>query len=62
VWKCSRRVNPYFVLTGGTGVPPVAAVVPTGVAPDIQKHVELRRAKRAAAPDNMVKDEAEVPA
>jgi hypothetical protein len=30
------------------------AGIPTGVAPDIHKQVELRKAKRAAAPDNLV--------
>jgi hypothetical protein len=27
--------------------------IPTGVAPDIHRQVELRKAKRAAAPDNL---------
>lgn len=30
------------------------AGIPTGVAPDIHRQVELRKAKRAAAPDNIV--------
>jgi hypothetical protein len=34
------------------------AGIPTGVAPDIEKQVELRRAKRTAAPDNIVLDAA----
>jgi hypothetical protein len=32
------------------------AGIPTGLAPDIHRQVELRRAKRAAAPDNLAKD------
>jgi hypothetical protein len=27
--------------------------IPTGVAPDIHRQVELRKTKRAAAPDNL---------
>ena len=29
------------------------AGIPTGVAPDIHRQVELRKAERAAAPDNL---------
>jgi hypothetical protein len=32
------------------------AGIPTGIAPDIHRQVELRKAKRAAAPDNLVTD------
>lgn len=32
------------------------AGIPTGVAPDIHRQVEFRKAKRAAAPDNLAKD------
>jgi hypothetical protein len=35
------------------------AGIPTGVAPDIHRQVELRKAKRAAAPDNLVTETAE---
>jgi hypothetical protein len=35
------------------------AGIPTGVAPDIHRQVELRKAKRGAAPDNLATDTAD---
>jgi len=33
------------------------AGIPTGIAPDIHKQVELHKAKRAAAPDNLATEQ-----
>ena len=33
--------------------------IPTGVAPDIHRQVELRKAKRAAPPDNLAMEPAD---
>ncbi len=38
------------------------AGIPTGIAPDIHGQVELRKAKRAAAPDNLGTEENNTPA
>ena len=38
------------------------AGIPTGVAPDIHRQVELRKAKRKAAPDNLVSETPQVQA
>lgn len=38
------------------------AGIPTGLAPDIHRQVELRRAKRKPAPDNLAPEPAEKPA
>jgi hypothetical protein len=36
------------------------AGIPTGIAPDIHRQVELRKAKRAATPDNLATEASEV--
>jgi hypothetical protein len=38
------------------------AGIPTGIAPDIHRQVELRKAKRAAAPDNLATEPNNTPA
>ncbi len=38
------------------------AGIPTGIAPDIHRQVELRKAKRAAAPDNLATETPDGPA
>ena len=38
------------------------AGIPTGLAPDIHRQVEMRRAKRKAAPDNLAPESKENPA
>jgi hypothetical protein len=46
--ECGTTVGPTILRVGED-----AAGIPTGIAPDIHRQVELRKAKRAAAPDNL---------